>query len=219
MKSLSLNIMKKGRVWFECKNNSNYACKLKINGLSENLTEGTHEILVEDISIRSKYGVDVRYEMVAEKSTEKVFLNHWVYNSCLVSACKKLGGCWDAESKSWVFSSIVADRVDELDCKYNGPTAFVEIEAIDDISDCVGSCTYLGYTIARASDRDSGAVLGEGVYQLNGKINSGGSSKYWTTEISKGSKFRLKVPANLIELWREGEAKEWNVTIIENKEV
>ena len=216
MKTIKITILKKGRIWFDCKNEKGYACKLKINEFSKDLTLGDHEILVKDISIRSSYGTDLRFYMAGEKSKEKVFITHFKFNSQLVDECKELGGVWDAESKSWVFSSIVKDKVEELEEKYNGDLVSIEIEAIEYIGAECESIRFLGYPIAKATGRDSGAVLGHEVYQIQGSISSGGSCKNWSTNISKNSKFRLQVPKNLLDIYKENITR-WNVIEIVKK--
>ena len=94
--------------------------------------------------------------------------------------------------------------------KYNGEICFVEITALHDI--LRESPTFLGYTIAKSTGRDSGATLGEDVYQVEGKISSGGSIKNWYTVIKEGSKFRLEVSKKLLSL---NESETWSYQIID----
>ena len=55
MKTLNLNITKKNRKYFACSHNG-HDVKLVIDGASENLEVGEHELLVEDVSVRTKFG-------------------------------------------------------------------------------------------------------------------------------------------------------------------
>ena len=71
------------------------------------------------------------------------------------------------------------------------------------------SVSFCGYTIARATDRDSGAMLGDGISKIDGCIRSSGSMKNWTTCVDGGSVFRLKVPENLLEKYVNSE--DWHV--------
>ena len=191
IKTVKLNLIKKNRAWIDCKNERGWNCKLKINDYSKDLELGEHELTVDDISIRSKYGTDLRYELFEDKTDEKVFITHFKYNEHLVAECRRMGGKWDSEGKCWVFSAIMKDKVELLEEKYNGEICFVEITALHDI--LRESPTFLGYTIAKSTGRDSGATLGEDVYQVEGKISSGGSIKNWYTVIKEGSKFRRVV--------------------------
>jgi hypothetical protein len=215
MKTVTLNILKKNRKFFAAKINS-YDCKIIIDSNSENLELGEQELLVEDKSVRTKYGTEIIYQLCGEAKAKDepkqiITLKHDRYNSHLVKSCRELGGRWDAENKIWVFSSIVADKIDELDEEYNDDCVVAEIEAIADLSNWQGPISFCGYTIARATGRDSGATLGDEVSMIEGKISSGGSAKNWTTTVKKESKFRLKVPKTLLDNCREGEEKEWEI--------
>lgn len=123
MKTVTLNIIKKNRVYFACEDKNKKAVKLKIDSNSESLTLGTHELLVNDVSVKSKYGVDAIYELAVnieeQKSAGICTLQHFAYNQNLVEECKKLGGKWDEEAKAWVFSDVVQKEVEALDAKYN----------------------------------------------------------------------------------------------------
>ena len=212
MKTLTLNIIKKNRKFFACTHNG-YDVKLIIDEVSEKLELGVHELLVEDKSIRTKYGTDVQYQLKNEiKQTEKIVTLQSSYNSLLVESCHKLGGRWDKESGTWVFSDFVGKEVDDLDALYNDDIVVVDIEAKTRISEGQNSVEFLGYPIARACGRDSGAKLGEGIALLEGKIDSGGSAKNWTSVVAEGSKFRLKISKNLLGKYA---GKEWSVLIKE----
>lgn len=211
MKTITLNVLKKNRVYFKCQTQSGFTVKLRIDSASESLHLGEQELLVRDVSVRTKYGVDIIYELEAaiKKDERKVALQHATYNSELVKKCKELGGKWDGEAKAWVFSSIVEDGVEELDFKYNTNLVDVEITATTDLSAHTSSVTFFGYTIARATGRDSGATLGDNVCMVNGHISSGGSVKNWSTEIRSGSVFRLSISENLLEV-----DSNWSVRVL-----
>lgn len=200
LKTVKLNIIKKNRMYFKCTTDNGYEVKLKITPESENLEVGTHELLVEDLSIRSKYGIDVIYSLKGkiEKDEGIIILKHR-FNKKLVEKCNQLGGKWDSTESVWVFSKIVDDEVEELDYKYNANIATVEITALQDIYGDQDLVTFKGYPLAKASGRDSGAVVCEGVALICGSVTSGGSMKNWTTVIRQGSKFKLLISKNLIE--------------------
>lgn len=217
MKTITLNIIKKNRVYFKCTTENGYSVKLRITKKSENLTLGTHNLLVNDVSVRTKYGTDVIYELEDEiKKDEIVTLSHFKYNEFLVNACRNLGGVWDRESKIWVFPAFVEDKVEELDYKYNTDIVTVEITAKEDLFRHNSAIEIAGYTIAEARDRDSGATLGDGVSMISGKIDSGGSLKNWGTSIEKNSVFRLKMSKNLMDDYRKDE---WDLKIISEEGV
>ena len=203
MKTITLTIVKKNRKYFACTHNG-FDAKLVIDSISENLVLGDHELLVDDVSVRTKFGTDVIFQVVGEtKKTDKIVtLQSHVYNEWLVASCRKLGGKWDSEASTWVFSPLVEQEVDELDRLYNDDMVTVDIEAVEAL---YGSCSpvmFMGYTIARAFGRDSGAKLGDQVMMLEGSITSGGSAKNWTTVITKGSRFRLEVSQNLLDKYK-----------------
>ncbi len=213
MKSMTINIVKKNRAYFKCVGTNGFEFKLKINELSENLPLGVNELLVNDISIRTKYGTDVIYEVAAEKEAGFVTLQHFEYNSGLVERCRELGGEWDAESKAWVFNAIVEDKIEELEEVYNSELVAVEITAKEDVFFSQAPVEFLGYTLARAWGRDSGAEIHKGVSLISGKATSAGSMKNWGTEIIKGSVLRLSVPRKLLETRGDTEADNWEIKI------
>jgi len=212
MKTIILTLIKKNRKYFACKQNG-FDVKLVIDETSESLVLGDHELLVDDVSVRTKFGTDVIFKLVGEtkKADKIVTLQSHVYNEWLVSACRKLGGKWDAEASTWVFSPLVEQEVDELDRLYNDDMVTVDIEATEEISGSRSSVMFMGYTIARAFGRDSGAKLGDQVMMLDGSITSGGSTKNWASIVTKGSRFRLEVSQNLLEKYKI--PPEWKIEI------
>ena len=151
--------------------------------------------------MRTKYGTDVIYKVVGETKPEKIVtLRSSSFNKWLVKECQNLGGRWDESAKAWVFSHLVEAEVDDLDRQYNEQLVCVDIEAQDDIrSRYQEDVTFMGYPIARAFGRDSGAKLGENVALLAGQISSGGSVKNWVSIVRKGSTFRLVVSKTLLD--------------------
>ena len=117
-----------------------------------------------------------------------------LYNVNLVAKAHRLGGVWSGEA--WVFPDLVADKIAEMETLYNGEMVAVEITAKSNLSCSRGPVTFLGYPIASAFSRDGGAKLGTGVSLIDGDITSGGSRANWTSNVDKGSVFRLKVPKN-----------------------
>lgn len=201
METKTFNIIKKNRKYFAATVNG-YKCKIMIDDNSQALEVGEHELIVDDISKRTKYGTDLIFKLAAEAQKQQsagiVTLSHHTYNSKLVAKCRAMGGRWDAETDCWVFSELVEDRVEQLDEIYNSPLIPVEITALSGVDKGKGPVSFCGYTIARAYGRDSGAKLGDGISQISGSIYSGGSVKNWKTCISEGAVFRLYIPEELL---------------------
>lgn len=213
MKTVTLDIVKKNRVYFKCLNERGYEVKLKITSQSENLPLGKQELLVKDCSVRTKYGTDIIYDLEdIVKNDSIVTLKHDKYNRLLVEQCKNLGGRWDAEEKAWVFSAIVADKVEELDYLINTDIVNIEITAKEDRWGEKGAVHFCGYRIAIAQSRDSGATLCDGVAMITGAIKSGGSMKNWGTEVSAGSQFRLRCSRKW--LVRYNDSERWDYAVI-----
>lgn len=216
MKTIELELLKKNRKYWKARTENGYEVKVLIDEKSENLEIGKQALLVEDISVRTKYGTDVIFQVVCEeikeeKSEKIVTLHHPRYNKKLVSACQELGGRWDAGNKTWVFHPFVEEKVEELDYLFNSEEVEVKATAINDVSVLRDSVTLFGYTLCYATGRDSGAKVAENVIKIGGSISSGGSMKNWSTEVEKGTVFILKVPKLLLDKY---EIKKFNIEII-----
>jgi hypothetical protein len=214
MKTVKLNVIKKNRKYYACKIKG-YKAKLLIDDNSEDIELGEAEYLVEDISVRSKYGTDLIYKLSSEVDKQKnagiCSLKHHLYNSDLVDKCKSLGGKYDREGNVWIFSGLVEDIVEELDAYWNDELVAVEIKAKNLVAEWTAPVTFIGYTIARAYGRDSGATLGDNVSLIEGGISSGGSVKNWTTRCKEGSIFRLEVPKAVLLDQKETEEENWDI--------
>ena len=206
MKLIKLNLIKKNRAYFKCEAENGYEVKLKITPESENLELCWHDLCVKDVSIRTKYGTNVIYELEGKIENEKlVMLQHDTYNIHLVKACKNLGGRWDAEAKAWAFPHFVENEVDELDYIYNSQKVVVTLTASDSCSDLCSPISFCGYTIATAWGRDTGAKLADNVSLLKGDARSGGSMKNWTTRLIEGSIVKIEVPILVLEKFIDNE--------------
>ena len=223
MKTKSFEIVKHNRIWTAAKSNG-YSVKLRSSEHTKDLVVGeTYELLVEDISIRSKYGTDVRYTVASEPIKDYVFFTHPKINIHLNEKLKSLGGLWDSEGLVWVLPAFVEDKVNDLEDLYNSELVSVEISAIDDLRYETCPCYFAGYKICAAFSRDSGVAVSTDVAHLSGHLDSVGSMKNWRTSISKGSTFRLSLPIKVLEdffslpikaLEDFGTAR-WNVTILQ----
>ena len=115
------------------------------------------------------------------------------YNAEFVTKAKNLGGKWDNNSKSWIFSESVLDYVKEIliqiygvtgETTYQTCTLVVKNYSAEVVT---GAVELFGRTIARASGRDTGVSLGESIVWINGKKESGGSTKYWKTIVENAT--------------------------------
>ncbi|AZI44068.1 hypothetical protein EHF33_14210 [Deinococcus psychrotolerans] len=84
----------------------------------------------------------------------------------------------------------------------------VRVKVHDDAgwSQAAAPALLLGYEIAVARGRDSGARPGEGVSILTGEIGAGGSVKHWTSTVSGGTEILLRdFPASWLDALQEDE--------------
>lgn len=198
MKQLKLSILKKNRVYFKCMHNG-HEVKLLIDDASKDLELGEQELMLDDISVRTKYGTDVIYQLAGKiNNPEKIITLKHKFNEWLVKDCKNLGGKWDSDQKVWVFNELVEDEVEELDYLYNSDIIAIEIKAKDDLCG-QPNVAFLGYPLFKAWGRDSGAELCDEVIMTEGKIYSAGSQKNWVAKCVEGTVFRLKISKNLLE--------------------
>jgi len=210
----TFNIIKKNRKYFEASSNG-YKCKILIDANSDALGLGQHELEVNDISVRSKYGVDLIFSLsgsVAEQESAGICtLKTPSFNEWLVAKCHRLGGKWDPTVKAWIFSGLVATEVDALDEKYNSKMVGVELTALTSLYTDREPLTIAGFVIATATGRDSGARVAEGISLIAGKFGSGGSVKNWTTRMSEGTTIRFFIPEACIG---DIDAEEFSVKIL-----
>ena len=130
------------------------------------------------------------------------------YNPQFVSKIKTAGARWNAIDKAWTMHAANIDVAREILRAVYGRDDMpavdeklvrVRVTALQNISADRGPIVLLGRIIASARGRDSGARVGEGVAFTDGKPQSGGSVKNWTTEIPEGSVFvGADVPTTLL---------------------
>lgn len=199
MKQIKLNIVKKNRLWAEALNNG-YKCKLKICSAVKELDLGEHELCVNDVSVYSKYGTDVRYEVVEGSDSKKIFLKS-EYNSILVEKCKELGGIWDDLYSVWVFPAIIQDKIDDLEEIFCSEKVCVEITAKESITKRSLVVKFLGVSICKASSRDSGAETFKNIAFISGEMDSVGSKSNPEIYVRNGSVFRLEIAKGILETY------------------
>jgi hypothetical protein len=213
---MNFNVIKKNRKYFAATTDNNKSCKILIDDYSKDLTLGEHFLAVKDISVRSKYGTDLIYKLVAnveEQTKLGICSLRSEYNTLLIEKCRKLGGTWDKSQGAWIFSSIVEKEVEELDQTFNSDLITIEIEAIEEIQEQGKAIEFLGYSVCKAFNRDSGARIETGIALLSGYATSGGSKNRWTTVLSEGATLRLKIPVDLLNICED---KRFQVKTINN---
>lgn len=126
------------------------------------------------------------------------------YNTYFVTNARdNLGGFWEPELKAWKFKRRTLEKVKELLLFAYGNDGFGRIDQCDLlvtyirdnnlISDRVKSAViFLGYPLAQAESKVSGAKVFPGVYVTAGGFSSGGSQLNWKTTISSNTSFTLK---------------------------
>jgi hypothetical protein len=214
MNVVNLTLGKKGRKYWACKLSGKHDARLLIDCHTESLEAGkTYDLKVYDFSVKNKYGS--KLEFVAAGNIEKEQKDPYLiypkaYNELLREEAKKISGKWDSEESCWVFPSIAEEEAEELDYLFNSEPVTVEITAkkrpYDDYhSEGHGPITFMGYTIAKAYDRDSGADVADGVVLVEGEVTSGGSRANWKTMVKTGTRFRLEVSKPLLDHLKEYE--------------
>lgn len=130
---------------------------------------------------------------------------------------KRLGGKWN--NSAWSFDARDEDRVRELCRKIYGTDGTsadlvsVRLTAKTDITALQGGIFAAGRCVARATGRDSGAKLGDGVILLSGRVTSGGSMKNWRTYVIEGSVVEVRdVPRAAIS---DIDTNDWTIEIVE----
>lgn len=111
------------------------------------------------------------------------------YLQAFVADAKRIGGRWQAPA--WVFDIRDEPRVRELLLKHYGtdgapaagPTVTLRIVFEPGYYVDQDAFRVAGRVVAKATGRDSGATLGDGVVLLDGGFNSGGSVKNWLTKV------------------------------------
>ncbi|MCC5518950.1 hypothetical protein BCT65_018080 [Vibrio splendidus] len=203
------NVLKKNRKYFAALLNG-CKCRIVIDENSSDLPLGEQLLDVEDMSVRSKYGTDLIFKLTSpidEQKESGLLTLESRYNTYLIEKCRALGGQWDKSSQSWMFSGLIAEQVDELDYIFNSSKIAVEVTVDEnyDVYEAKGQLCCLGYPVARAFGRDSGAKVEEKIGILAGGFTSSGSVKNWATQAEDGTVFRFEVAEEVYNQFREKE--------------
>ena len=140
------------------------------------------------------------------------------YNPGFVEQIKALGGRWHGADKTWSVDARSIDQARAVMREVFGQddrpteTVNVTVQMKKKLEEWHSAVFVFGRSIARASGRDSGASISDGVAFLEGKPNSGGSVKNWTTYIPEGARFVLyDVPVGALPAEKETDDLTWEV--------
>lgn len=143
------------------------------------------------------------------------------YSSVFVRRIRLMGGRWDSGSRRWVIPSealpaarkLLMDIYGETDVAPAEETATVVVEYLHNVSAVRGAISLSGLTIAKATGRDSGAMIGPGVAFTCGQPRSGGSHMNWMTIIPAGCVVELyRVPLKKAQRLIRSNADEYKIT-------
>lgn len=113
-------------------------------------------------------------------------------------------GCWNREKNYWEFNKLLIEDIKKLMKKYfgveNGEFESCQL-IIKDLTtyETLKGIIISGFELCRAFWRDSGAVLGDGVVLIDGKIDSGGSKNWWTTKCEDATFKILYFPCKMLK--------------------
>lgn len=139
------------------------------------------------------------------------------YNADFVRDVKRINGTWSGSNRAWVVEPVMKEQLKKLLVKHYGETGeeqkrTYKIVATRTHEERLASVTAGGLVIASARGRDTGAKVGEGVYMLEGDIDSSGSVKNWNTWVEEGSVFQVEMTE---EQANRAATEGWEVTPIE----
>lgn len=131
------------------------------------------------------------------------------YNANFVERIRKVGSArWSSESRAWQVPAVAVEAVRQImrdvygedDSPATGEKLVVRLTFADKYGAGRKDVTILGKCLSRATGRDSGATVGEGVAYISGAPMSGGSVKNWRSCVSAGAVVMLyNVPKTLYD--------------------
>jgi len=199
MDFLTLVVLKKNRKYFAAEHNG-YKCKILIDENSESLELGEHSLLVEDISVSSKYGKNWVYKLSGnaeeQKNSDVCILKTERYNSKMVEQCRAYGGKWDAVEKCWSFSSMI-EEVEVLDEKYNSENIVVELTFKEEVPVYRSryGVEFRGFSIVTSNNRDD-HKMAKNVALISGDVagRCEWATGYMGVVIKQGAVIRMGIP-------------------------
>lgn len=191
-------IQKKGRKYFECLLSEKYKCKLEITEEVKDLKDNeVIELEVEDISIRSKYGTELKFRPISKLENENIEDKYIIfkadYDEDLLTELRKLGGYFDTTEKVWLISKEFKERVEELDFIYNSPVKkyLISFENFTELRKDIFNIVYEFFKRGR---------MKKGFEALEGEVYMGGSHKYPCLTFTTGAKFVVNFKEEKIKI-------------------
>lgn len=208
----TFEIVKRNRKYFAARIADKYDCKILIDSNSSHLEPGQHTLVVEDLSIRTKYGNDLIFRAVGDVDQQieesgicsfKPTLG--LVNEHMRKTVNRLGGRWDRDSGAWIFPKIVEDQIDELEFLFNSDFINIQVEFTEYL-EFKGPVKFLGYEIG-GSTRKNGPVntrcevaliAGNFGYERTRVGRYSDNDFVYSSYVEPGTIVRLKVPAELL---------------------
>lgn len=199
--TINFKVLKISRVYLEIILNNKYNAKLVKSSLTENFEiGGEYSSLAEDLSVVSKYGTTLKYNLVSnELNNEPVIFQTDKPNVYLIEELKKLGGKYDKDDNVWVLNDFVKDRVEDLEEIYNSSEISIEVSVEKERS--LDSLNLFGYDLIKlVNGRDKGTYQMADVAIISGSSKSGGSANNPKVIVSSDTVLRFKLPKKLFEM-------------------
>lgn len=199
--TINFKVLKISRVYLEIILNNKYNAKLLKSNLTEDFEiDGEYSALAEDLSVVSKYGTTLKYNLVSnELNNEPVIFQTDKPNVYLIEELKKLGGKYDKDDGVWVLNNFVKDRVEDLEEIYNSSEISIEVSVEKERS--LDSLNLFGYDLIKlVNGRDKGTYQMADVAMISGNSKSGGSANNPKVIVSSDTVLRFKLPKKLFEM-------------------
>lgn len=199
--TINFKVLKISRVYLEIILNNKYNAKLLKSNLTEDFEiDGVYSALAEDLSVVSKYGTSLKYNLVStELNSEPVIFQNEKPNVYLIEELKKLGGKYDKDDNVWVLNDFVKDRVEDLEEIYNSSEILIEVSVEKERS--LDSLNLFGYDLIKlVNGRDKGTYQMADVAIISGSSKSGGSANNPKVIVSSDTVLRFKLPKKLFEM-------------------
>lgn len=199
--TINFKVLKISRVYLEIILNNKYNAKLVKSSLTDNFEiGGEYSSLAEDLSVVSKYGTTLKYNLVSnELNNEPVIFQTDKPNVYLIEELKKLGGKYDKDDNVWVLNDFVKDKVEDLEEIYNSSEISIEVSVEKERS--LDSLNLFGYDLIKlVNGRDKGTYQMADVAMISGNSKSGGSANNPKVIVSSDAVLRFKLPKKLFEM-------------------
>ena len=148
------------------------------------------------------------------------------YSAKFVHSIRKLDARWDAKTKRWIAPRQMLRHVRTIMTKVYGETDLtpaselvtLKVHTTKEVWAIRKAVIIASRTVARAFDRDGGAIVGNGVAFIRGAPESGGSRTRWATVIPADAEYEIyDVPIDKAEEVLANPPEDCEVTIIDKR--